>query len=580
MNLKTFHQELHSTILWRGKEYYNQGAVTSLEEKESGVWNATVKGSEPYSVEVEVSKRGEIDSFFCDCPHDADVCKHIVAVFFELRERSERFIVQPVKETKGLTFAELLKKVSVAELKQFVELYAHSDKNFKEQFQLHFAHKDEQIDVEKKYSDLVKKKIRAAQNRGFVDYYSAGDLSGALDSVLANSRQALQTGNFKDAIIIAQVILKQLADEVLPNADDSDGDLGNTMEDAAMLLKEIAESNLCARELKENLHGFLSKELNNDIYFEYGDYGTDLFEVFRYLSVQLNKAELFLSFAYQLAKSPVKPSDNDYHAQYLITQTILFFQETGNTEEAKKLIDQNLDIPEVRQIAIEETIENREYSKAKKLIHQGISVDERKGHPGTVLAWQKELLRIAILEGDIQTQRQYNLLFAFDTGFNPEYYYFWKKTFSDAEWDTGFSNLVEKITADVELEAVEHLNNHWWSKNHTLLKKLAPVYVEEKQWQQLFKLVEAYPSLDELLNYVKYLAPHFQPELTELLFPALIIAGDMANSRPHYAQIASNMLRIIKLMPRSKSKITEAAQVLRAKYPRRPAMIAELKVVK
>lgn len=81
MNLKNFHQEISRIILQRGKDYYNEGAVIDLEEEEeSGLWNAQVEGSEIYQVEVQLGENGEIDSFFCDCPHDADVCKHIVAV--------------------------------------------------------------------------------------------------------------------------------------------------------------------------------------------------------------------------------------------------------------------------------------------------------------------------------------------------------------------------------------------------------------------------------------------------------------------------------------------------------------------
>jgi hypothetical protein len=40
------------------------------------------------------------------------------------------------------------------------------------------------------------------------------------------------------------------------------------------------------------------------------------------------------------------------------------------------------------------------------------------------------------------------------------------------------------------------------------------------------------------------------------------------------------MKDIMKLMPASKAKILEAAQILRVKYPRRPAMLDELKVIR
>lgn len=571
MNLQNFQQEISPLILQRGKEYFNEGAVSILEEDENGIWCAEVEGSEIYSVEVELSGSDEIEGYSCDCPHDADVCKHIVAVFYELKNRVETIPLKPEKKkNQALSFGELLKKVSVSELKKFVELYARSDKDFKNQFELHFAHKDERVDVEKKYTDLVRKVIRSSMSHGFVDYYSAGDLSGKVDNFLNKAQEALENHNFKDASIIARVALKQLIEEVVPSADDSNGDIGDTISNAISVLKSVAESEFCARELKENIHDFLASELANDAYFDYGDFGYYCFEIFRYLSVQLNRPEAFLAFGNRPVRQRAELWTGNYRAEFFIKQTILFFREIGNTPEVEKLIRQNMDIVDIRQDVVDELIIKKEYIEAKELIYQGIVLAEKKSHPGTVTQWQKTLLRIAGLEGDILMQRHFNLLFAFDRGFEKEYYQNWKSTFSKAEWGTEFSNLIQKIVGEVELEAKKHLNNQWWSKNNALLNRLAPLYVQEKQWHKLYELVEAYPSLEVLLNYMKYLASDYQPELTELLFPALLLAGDRADSRSGYAQIASSMKNIIKLMPASKSKILEAAQALRVKYPRRP----------
>jgi uncharacterized Zn finger protein len=73
MNLKNFQQQINPTILQRGKVYYDDGLVDLLDQDEEGVWQAEVEGSEVYQVEVELGKNGEIESFSCDCPHDADV---------------------------------------------------------------------------------------------------------------------------------------------------------------------------------------------------------------------------------------------------------------------------------------------------------------------------------------------------------------------------------------------------------------------------------------------------------------------------------------------------------------------------
>ncbi|TDE13927.1 SWIM zinc finger family protein [Dyadobacter psychrotolerans] len=562
MNLKNFQSHISTTILQRGKAYFDEGAVSILDEAEDGIWCAEVEGSEVYSVEVELTDNDEIEGYSCDCPHDADVCKHIVAVFYELKDRIKVIKLKPKKKKdQALSFSELLKKVTVSELKGFVELYARNDKSFKNQFELHFANKDEKVDLEKRYSELIKKAIRSSMSQGFVDYYSAGDLSGKIDNFLDKAKDAFENQNFKDASIIARVALKQLVEDVIPNADDSNGDIGDTISNAISVLRSIAESELCARELKGNMHDFLAKELGNDVYFDYGDFGEDCFEIFRYLSVQLNRPEAFLSFSNRSVKKRTEVWADNYRAEYFIKQTILFFQETGNTPEAEKLIRQNMDIVEVRRNVVNEAINRKEYTEAKELIYQGIILAEKRQHPGTVSEWQKTLLRIADLEGDVIMQRHFNLLFAFDRSFEKEYYQKWKKTFAKEEWEAEFGSLIQKIVDEVELEAEKHFNNHWWSKNSALLNRLAPIYVQEKHWYKLYELVEAYPSLEVLLNYMKYLAADYQTKLIDLLFPALLLAGDKADSRSGYAQIASNMQKIIKLMPEGKNKILEAAQV-------------------
>ncbi len=69
-------------IVGRGREYYRNGHITSLELLDDGSFEAEVEGSDDdYNVSVEVNpKTNKIVRCFCDCPYDyGDVCKHIAA---------------------------------------------------------------------------------------------------------------------------------------------------------------------------------------------------------------------------------------------------------------------------------------------------------------------------------------------------------------------------------------------------------------------------------------------------------------------------------------------------------------------
>lgn len=513
---------------------------------------------------------------FCDCPHEAEVCKHVVAVLYAVKEQLKTVKIKPAKKAKKFTFADLVEKATRPELQAFVQAYAISDKKFKAQFELHFAHKDERIDLKQKYTDLVKKMIRSHTSHGFVDYHATNALSREMDAILSKASEAINTDNFKDGLTIVEVILQQLLTQVVPNSDDSSGKLGDTITEAIELLGTLAESDLCSRELKEYLFTFLDTELSNGTYFDYGDYGYNLFEVYRNLAVMLFNEKEFFLFLDRKVEQRGSSRYNEYRSEFFIQQKILFYQETGNEKKAENLALENLGIVEIRQSLVQKAIDRKDYVSAKRLINEGIQIAEKKPHPGTVSEWKKVLLKIAELEGDVARVRYYTAGFAFNHGFSPFYYQQWKKTFTKETWEKEYSQLIEQRIIQVKALANKNKANRWWSEEYNLLLILAPIYVEEKQWNELFALVKGFPQLNVLLQYLPQLASDFPGEMTALFIPAFIQSGDEGSSRSNYAQLVSNMKKVLKAIPESREKIFKAAESLKLKYPRRPAMLDEL----
>ncbi|MFD1706017.1 SNF2 helicase associated domain-containing protein [Siminovitchia sediminis] len=82
----------HPTIYRRGREYYFQGRVGRLNfDDSSGVCQTYVQGTEPYLVEVNVSKLPENIAVYCDCQAFEKYyeCKHIVAAMLEICEKQD-----------------------------------------------------------------------------------------------------------------------------------------------------------------------------------------------------------------------------------------------------------------------------------------------------------------------------------------------------------------------------------------------------------------------------------------------------------------------------------------------------------
>ncbi len=192
---------------------------------------------------------------------------------------------------------------------------------------------------------------------------------------------------------------------------------------------------------------------------------------------------------------------------------------------------------------------------AKKLIGEGITIAEGKGHPGTVAQWQKELLRIAELENDITTVRHYTKHFALDRGFDTTYYNHWKKTFAPTEWKEVIEAFIEERTEKVTEEHKKNKGKMWSPPHPPLLFALAPVYIEEKYWDRLLALVKQENNMTTALLYHTYLVKKYPADLLEIYLPAFEKQGEHVNGRKEYADLADKMKKVMKDIPEGEERI-------------------------
>jgi hypothetical protein len=574
LTLKNFENEIFDSMLKKGRDYFTSGAVISLDETKKDHWQAEVEGTESYEAEVQLKNGNQIIDYFCDCPYEGELCKHIVAVFFAIREEKSKLGGEKLRQSKREVFEDLLQKITLEEYKEFIRYYASSHKEFKDEFELWFAGNDNRIDVAQQYKALIKKSISKYNNGGFIDYRSTHGLYSEVGRFLDAGEELLKKKRFYDVFALAKAVLNEMMD-VLPSSDDSDGYIGAVISDNIRLLEDIIDDNATDTELKEQLYEFLKTSLNNEVFFDYGDFGYELFELFRKLSVNLEEPSAFLRFIdLQLPKLAGKY--DDYRRDFFIRQKIDFLKEIGRATEAEKLVQQNLDIVEVRQGEVNKAITQKDYPTAKKLIADGIKIAEKKDHPGTVSQWLKELLRIAVLEKNVEAVRYYAIHFAFDRGFDREYYQQWKKTYPAAEWKEVIEEFIEQKMKQMKNEEKKHKGQPWYAAHFSLLYALAPLYVEEKYWDRLLALVKQVNNFDTTWQYHNYLVKPYPLELLELYLPALEQKADQANQRRDYADLALKMQRISKDIPQGKEKILVLARRFKEKYARRPAMIDEL----
>ena len=573
MTIDNFEKHINPTILKRGRDYFSDGLVAELDE-DKNQWTAEVYGSEDYFVEIALDEQGGICGHSCDCPYDDDLCKHVVAVCYAIREKRKTKPAESNAKPKKNTFENLLDKISLDEYRNFIRTHAKQDKNFRTQFELFFSDKDDSIDIEQKYRDLFGKITRKYHDHGYFDYRSSRALSGEIDRIIYKGQEMIAKNNFRDAFLLGKAVLTELID-IYPNCDDSNGDLGASFDETIELFEALSSSDQAAMDLKQQIFNFLKSELNHKAYYDYGNFGYDLFAVFHNLALQLRQTKEFVEFIDNRCKNLTGKHD-DYKREFLQKEKIAFYREIGH-DLADELVRQNMDIVEIRKGEVDKAINRQNYEEAKRLIAEGIEIAEGKGHPGTVDQWKKELLRIANLENDTKTIRQLTRYFAFDRGFHKDYYRLLRQTYPETEW----KEIVEKLIADFTAEAIERHKKSFWSnkRNPPLLYYTAPILIEEEYWDRLLTLVQAEHYLDTVLSYHEHLVKRFPKELLALYLPEFKRAGDNVKDRSQYADLAGKMIRIMKDIPEGKEKTQAIARELIAQNPRRPAMIDELNKV-
>ena len=126
-----------------------------------------------------------------------------------------------------------------------------------------------------------------------------------------------------------------------------------------------------------------------------------------------------------------KKNLSGYDKRIYTAEKISILSQKGDTEGVNKIIDENLEDPELRKIKIQACIEERDLKTAKKLLEEGIKTLTQKGrNQNMIKEWTAVLIYIAELEKDIPTIRHYAKKIALEDKGNIEYYEKWKKTYT------------------------------------------------------------------------------------------------------------------------------------------------------
>ena len=559
--LNQFEQYIDETILKRGLQYFKSGRVNQVEEISPGKYEAIVEGTEDYTVQLTL-KNGIISEYTCDCPYDfGPVCKHVAAVIFylqqdvlDLNKKQKRTKTnQTAKPAKRKTVAqqveELLEKTTHDELKQFVREKTEENAQFRNLFLSSFAqyNTDESKEL---YVKQVKSILKTASDRhGFIDWSASRQVGNAIDNLLKSAQKQIDNHNYKSAFFICTAVMEQM-NEALEYSDDSNGDIGGSIEVACEMLYTIAQMQP-TEEIRKLIIEYCFTALDKQIYSGWNWH----IEILRLAALLLKTEDEIERIFKQIDK--VQRSDYEKEKAQTIKYEILL--KTKGENAAEIYLEQNITNSTLRQEAIQKALEKRDFEKAISIAKDGISYD-LKGRPGLAKKWYDWLLKIAQAQNDSEKIIEYARLLFIDNFMNEQdYYQILKKHVKPEEW----SEFVEAMIQDITTK------KRWPDMN-----LIAGIFIKEEWWDRLLELVKMSPDLKTIDNYEKYLSKNYTNEIVELYANDILIYMENNMGRGHYQNACRYIRKIIKLGAREKAN--EIISYLRNEYPKRKALMEEL----
>jgi len=571
MNLNNFENYIVKKILARGYDYYENNYVTSVEETEENVFEAEVEGTELYTVEVELDDQANIIDTECDCPYDmGDYCKHQVAAFLAVRDiknnlskgitqisqnsmDSESVLKSPVpKKRKAPNIEKILSDRTKDELIEFLLDIASEYEEIKRRIELNFDDGDDEAELSKAMS-LIRTYINNNSDRhGYVAQVDTSEAVRGADLVLEKAHFALERNKPVHALQLSLCVIQEMMD-LLQDADDSDGVIGEVINESLAFIDEMSGNKELKLIHKETMFNKLIEEASHQRYIGWTDWRIDLIECCSELadtSDLRGELESYLSIMLENTKG------DSWSVNYLAERVNLIryhqVEKHDGQKKAQEFIENNLQYSDFREMAIKSAMNKKDYDYVIKLTLDG--EDKDKSLRGLVNQWKKYRYEAFKLSRKINEQRGMATDFILDGSF--DYYEELKNTYTTNEWPSVYPKIIFLLE----------------NQKKTYLDVYPRILIEEGEKRKLLEFVQGSPLSVEI--YYRHLIPEFKEEVYLLFLQHIEQSAARAGNRKDYQRVCA-IIRNLKKAG-GKEPASEIIQRLFNKYAHRTAFRDEL----
>ena len=554
--LKSWECLFKTHILARGWDYYENGAVSSLERTGTG-YKATVEGSYDYEVEVEIYDN-EIVDMFCDCPYaeDGNYCKHMAAVLYEIEEKSAQ-MTSEVRENSTDIKTELedvIKNIDESEVRNILLELALKDDSLQNQILTKYVDKISPVQMNRLKQEVEMIAWKYSDRSGYVDYYHAMDYVHDLEAFLDENVQ-----NLIDKKLIMQAF--ELTNEVFhmvgnQDIDDSDGGTTWIANSCYEYWKQILDQ--ATDEQRDQMFQWFKGRPQNYVIDYMEDYISDfLMDEFHDTSMLLEKLRMLDEL---IERAGDKTDCGSLYSSYygfenIILKRLQIMKELNYSEnEINEYRTKFRHFSAIRELEIKEYLDKKAYDKAIEVLEESKKLD--KEYAGLVSKYSEQLIQIYHKTGQQEDYKKELICQVFSCRQdNLENVKLLKATCDEEEWCTYREQIL--------------------NSNSCLGIKFRFLEFEEL-YDRLLKTIVESGSIYTLDQYEKVLKKKFPDIVRDTYVNYVRKHAESVCDRKAYKGLMTYLKKITKY-PDGRGKADQIAKEWKVIYRRRPAMMDELK---
>ncbi|MCC7209164.1 MAG: SWIM zinc finger family protein [Anaerolineae bacterium] len=565
LSLQNFKEMIPAAILARGLSYYNGGQVVSLDHPDDQTWLALVEGSETYDVEIVDTGEDGLLECSCTCPYEyGEHCKHVVAVLYAIEAEALAEAAKPGKKGKKAPtpqeqLRKLLKDVSREQLIEVVLEKAKYDKQFALNLVIQF---DKGTGDAEDYGRIVRSILDANKGRhGYIEYRDAINASHQLNRLINRAASLVEQGEIDQAIALYQALIEGVG-EGAGNADDSSGSLGSIVGAVVNALGEMLDD--LSPDQRATLYKFMLRASQID-WLRWTDASTDMLSIAGMLvDTDEQQADYFEKLdASSHGDTTYSDVEDDEFVSFLSSRHTAQDLKRAVIERRKgkaaaiAFMESHLDNDAFRRATIERRVAEGKLDEAQWLAEEALAKYEKTQWAGLVRDYRAILLNIAVRRGDKGSIK----LIA-------------RRSYLESGDKESLAALKAAIPADAWyqerdslIRAMERTDAHW----------LTTFLAGEGLWEEVMLCAQA-RGLNGVSQYLNELDKRFPDRMADLYEKHVLSSLKNASMRTEY-EAACNLLKRLKAMPGQSVRLASIVAHLQSTYPRRRALLDELKKV-